>query len=139
MVRIGFSRSGCLFGFHESVGFESTQLCFGSNPVDSVNTRVNSGQQQIGRSTIVNDFGLDFGSDSRIGLVGQVLRFSQTARFGLTRPNRVNSVFGSTGQAWSTARFELSGFGLDTIWVTGQTESTRSNLVNSASRLGRLS
>ncbi|KAF5756228.1 hypothetical protein HanXRQr2_Chr17g0812171 [Helianthus annuus] len=35
------------FGFRDSVGFDSTQLRFGSNPVGSVNTRVNSGRQQV--------------------------------------------------------------------------------------------
>ncbi|KAJ0868613.1 hypothetical protein HanRHA438_Chr12g0576511 [Helianthus annuus] len=43
-------------------------------PVNSVN--------RVSRSATVNGFGLCFSSDSRMGLVGQVLRFGQTVRFG---------------------------------------------------------
>ncbi|KAM0010252.1 hypothetical protein Hdeb2414_s0078g00778321 [Helianthus debilis subsp. tardiflorus] len=74
-VRFGFSCSG------------SGQTRLTRSTPES--TRVNS--RSAGQQT-VNDFGLDFGSDSRMDLAGQVLRFRSTERFGSTRSTqRVNS------------------------------------------------
>ncbi|KAF5756650.1 hypothetical protein HanPI659440_Chr17g0692221 [Helianthus annuus] len=85
---------GCL-GFHGSFG-SGFVLGFGSNPVDSVNTRVNSGQQRVNivrSQRLVNrNFGLRFGISGQPGSnsVRLSLTRSNSARLGSSRLNSVN-------------------------------------------------
>ncbi|KAJ0430130.1 hypothetical protein HanHA300_Chr17g0665471 [Helianthus annuus] len=89
-----FRSVGCL-GFHGSFG-SGFVLGFGSNPVDSVNTRVNSGQQRVNivrSQRLVNrNFGLRFGISGQPGSnsVRLSLTRSNSARLGSSRLNSVN-------------------------------------------------